>query len=74
MPARDHCVVSSIVQLALYKGAKARGGEDRADQLVAYTPKCHVEPLEMRIALRAPELHQTARLCTFAFIRPCFHL
>lgn len=39
-------------------------GEDRADQLLAYTQKCHVVPLETRIALRASELHRQFRLAT----------
>ncbi|MBS0462399.1 MAG: type II toxin-antitoxin system VapC family toxin [Proteobacteria bacterium] len=38
--------------------------EDRADQVIAYTQKCVVVPLDTCIALRAAELHRQYRLAT----------
>jgi len=64
MPARDQCVVPTIVQLELSKWQVREVGEDRADQVLAYTQKCSVVPLDTSIALRAAELHRQHRLAT----------
>lgn len=39
-------------------------GDDEADQVIAYTQKCVIAPLDTRIALLAAELHRTHRLAT----------
>jgi predicted nucleic acid-binding protein len=64
IPARDQCVVPTIVQLELANWLTREVGEDRADQVLAYTQKCHVLALDTRIALRAAELHRQYRLAT----------
>ena len=38
--------------------------EDRADQVLAYTQKCVVVPLDTRIALLAADLHRQHKLAT----------
>lgn len=64
MPDRGHCVVPSIVQLELSKWLVRERGEDLADQVLAYTQKCIVVPLDTRLALMAADLHRQAGLAT----------
>lgn len=58
------CVVPTLVQLELSKWLVRELGEDRADQVIAYTQKCVVAPLDTSIALRAAELHRQYKLAT----------
>lgn len=39
-------------------------GEDQADQVIAYTQKCVVVPLDTSIALLAADLHREHKLAT----------
>lgn len=63
-PVRDSCLVPTIVQLELSKWLVREVGEDRADQVIAYTQKCLVIPLDTGIALLAADLHRRHRLAT----------
>lgn len=64
MPEKSQCVVPTIVQLELAKWLTREVGEETADQMIAYTQKCVVKPLDTRIALLAAELHRQYRLAT----------
>ena len=63
-PEKPKCVVPTIVQLELSKWLVREVGEERADQVLAYTMKCAVVPLDTTIALLASELHREYRLAT----------
>ena len=63
-PDKVKCVVPTLVQLELSKWLVRELGEDRADQVIAYTQKCVVAPLDTSIALRAAELHRQYKLAT----------
>ena len=64
IPDRVECIVPTIVQLELSKWLLRESGEDRADQVIAYTQKCIVVTLDTHIALMAAELHRQHRLAT----------
>lgn len=59
IPEKTRCVVPTIVQLELAKWLTREIGEDTADQMIAYTQKCVVAPLDTRIALHAADLPNT---------------
>jgi toxin FitB len=63
-PNKERCVVPTMVQLELSKWLVREMGEDHADQVIAYTQKCVVVPLDTRIALLAAELHRQYKLAT----------
>lgn len=63
-PERQHCIVPTIVQLELSKWLLRAAGEEQTDQVIAYTQKCIVTPLDTTIALLAAELHRTHKLAT----------
>jgi toxin FitB len=64
MPAREDCVVPTIVQLELSKWLMRERGEDEVDAVIAYTQKCQVWPLDTSTALKAAELHREYKLAT----------
>ena len=64
IPEKSLCLVPTIVQLELAKWLTREVGEEEADQVIAYTQKCLVVPLDTRLALLAAELHRTHRLAT----------
>ena len=64
MPARSECIGPTLVQLELSKWLLRESGEDRADQVIAYTQKCIVVPLDTPLALLAAELHREHKLAT----------
>ena len=64
IPAREQCLVPTIVQLELSKWLTREVGEEAADQMIAYTQRCVVVPLDTRIALLAADLHRQHRLAT----------
>ncbi len=64
MPARDDCVVPTIVQLELSKWLMRERGEDETDVVIAYTQKCQIWPLDTTTALKAAELHREYKLAT----------
>lgn len=51
----------TIVQLELSKWLV---GEEQADQVIAYTQKCLVVPMDTTIALLAADLHREYKLAT----------
>ncbi len=63
-PARDECLVPTIVQLELSRWLHREADEERADSAIAYTQKCVVVPLDTSLALLAAELHRRHRLAT----------
>lgn len=64
IPARQDWLVPAIVQLELAKWLAREAGEDKADQVVAFTQMCRVAPLDTKIALAAAELCRQHRLAT----------
>ncbi len=64
IPEKDLCVVPTIVQLELSKWLWRELGESQADQVIAYTMKCQVTPLDTASALLAAELHRRHKLAT----------
>jgi predicted nucleic acid-binding protein len=62
--AREDVLVPTIVQLELAKWLAREAGEDKADQVVAFTQMCHVVPLDTKIALSAAELCGKHKLAT----------
>ncbi len=63
-PPKEQCIVPTIVQLELSKWLLREVGEERADQVVAYTQKCLVVPLDTAIALLAADMHREHKLAT----------
>ncbi|HMN83963.1 MAG TPA: type II toxin-antitoxin system VapC family toxin [Burkholderiaceae bacterium] len=63
-PDKAQCIVPTIVQLELSKWLVREAGEDEADQMIAYTQKCVVVPLDTTIALLAADLHREHKLAT----------
>lgn len=53
-----------LVASTLGKRLAREIGEDTADQMIAYTQKCVVAPLDTRIALHAADLHRQYKLAT----------
>lgn len=64
IPPRQACAVPTLVQLELAKWLARETDEARTDQVLAYTSKCVVVPLDTRIALRAAECCSTFKLAT----------
>ncbi|WP_300653720.1 type II toxin-antitoxin system VapC family toxin [Hydrogenophaga sp.] len=64
IPDKDLCVVPTIVQLELSKWLWRELGESQADQVIAYTMKCQVAPLDTATALLAADLHRQHKLAT----------
>ncbi|MGY0633088.1 PIN domain-containing protein [Luteimonas sp. A478] len=56
IPDKQECIVPTIVQLELSKWLARELGDDQADQMIAYTQKCVVVPLDTSIALLAAHL------------------
>ncbi len=61
IPDKAECIVPTIVQLELAKWLAREVGDDQADQMIAYTQKCVVAPLDTRTALRKLRRDQPAR-------------
>jgi len=64
IPAREDWLVPTIVQLELAKWLNREVGEDKADQVVAFTQMCAVAPLDTKIALSAAEMCAKYKLAT----------
>lgn len=64
LPDKPHCIVPTIVQLELSKWLVRELDEEQADQVIAYTQKCVVVPLDTAIALLAADLHREHKLAT----------
>lgn len=63
-PDKPNCIVPTIVQLELSKWLVRELGEEQADQVIAFTQKCVVVPLDTAIALLAADLHRQYKLAT----------
>jgi predicted nucleic acid-binding protein len=63
-PDKLQCIVPTIVQLELSKWLAREVGEEVADQVIAFTQKCVVVPLDTPIALLAADLHRQHKLAT----------
>jgi predicted nucleic acid-binding protein len=64
MPARENSLVPTIVQHELAKWATREGGEDKAEQIIAFTQMCRIAPLDTKIALAAAEICGKHKLAT----------
>jgi predicted nucleic acid-binding protein len=56
LPERSQWLVATIVQLELAKWLQREVGEDKADQVIAFTETCIVADLDTAIALSAADL------------------
>jgi predicted nucleic acid-binding protein len=63
-PDKMQCLVPTIVQLELSKWLVREVGEEVADQVISFTQKCVVVPLDTPIALLAADLHRQHKLAT----------
>ena len=64
LPDRGEWLVPTIVQLELAKWLTREVGEDKADQVIAFTQTCHIIDLDTTIALAAAELCLKRKLAT----------
>jgi len=64
IPARQDWLVPTLVQLELAKWLAREAGEDKADQVVAFSQMCVVVPLDTKTALFAAEICSRHRLAT----------
>lgn len=64
LPGRGDWLVPTIVQLELAKWLTREVGEDKADQVIAFTETCVVVDLDTTIALSAADLCARHRLAT----------
>ena len=64
LPEQSDWLVPTMVQLELAKWLSREVGEDKADQVIAFTQVCHVVPLDTEIALAAAEACREHRLAT----------
>lgn len=64
IPVRSQCVFPTIIQLELAKWLSRERSEERVDQMVAFTQKCVVVPLDTRIAMRSVAVHRQYQLAT----------
>jgi predicted nucleic acid-binding protein len=64
LPAQDEWLVPTMVQLELNRWLVREIGEDKADQVLAFSMTCMVRPLDTAIALAAAELCRTHKLAT----------
>ena len=64
LPDQADCLVPTMVQLELAKWLTREVGEDKADQVIAFTQVCQIVPLDTEIALAAAEACRDHRLAT----------
>ncbi len=64
LPEQSDWLVPTMVQLELAKWLMREAGEDKADQVIAFTQLCHVVPLDTEIALAAAEACRSHKLAT----------
>lgn len=64
LPDKSRWIVPTLVQFELTKWLLREVGEDKADQVIAFSQKCVIVPLDTRIALLAVELHREYKLAT----------
>ena len=64
LPDQSEWLVPTIIQLELAKWLTREVGEDKADQVIAFTQVCEVIPLDTEISLAAAEACRAHRLAT----------
>ena len=64
LPEQADWLVPTVVQLELAKWLTREVGEDKADQVIAFTQVCQVVPLDTEIALAAAEACRAHKLAT----------
>jgi predicted nucleic acid-binding protein len=64
LPDRTQWLVPTMVQLELAKWLAREAGEEKADQVIAFTETCVVADLDTVIALSAAELSARHKLAT----------
>lgn len=64
LPAEEEWLVPTMVQLELAKWLTREVGEDKADQVIAFTETCVVADLDTATALAAAELCSRHKLAT----------
>lgn len=64
LPEQADWLVPTMVQLELAKWLTREVGEEKADQVIAFTQVCNVVPLDTEIALSAAEACRDHRLAT----------
>lgn len=64
LPEPADWLVPTIVQLELAKWLTREAGDDKADQVIAFTQVCSVVPLDTEIALAAAEACREHKLAT----------
>lgn len=64
VPAREHWIVPTIVQLELAKWVQREATSERANDVIAFSQKCVVIPLDSDIALAAAALCREHKLAT----------
>lgn len=64
LPEREQWLVPTIVQLELMKWLTREIGEDKADQVIAFTETCIVADLDTTVALSAADLSIRRKLAT----------
>jgi predicted nucleic acid-binding protein len=64
LPQQSDWLVPTMVQLELAKWLTREVGEDKADQVIAFTQVCKVVPLDTEIALAAADACRMHKLAT----------
>lgn len=64
LPQQADWLVPTMVQLELAKWLTRELGEDKADQVIAFTQVCQVVPLDTEVALAAAEACRVYKLAT----------
>jgi predicted nucleic acid-binding protein len=64
LPPQQQWLVPTMVQLELAKWLTREVGEDKSDQVIAFTQVCEVVPLGTEIALAAAEICRAHGLAT----------
>jgi len=64
LPERGQWLVPTIVQLELAKWLRREVGEDKADQVIAFTQTCIIADLDTSIALAAADFCARYKLAT----------
>ena len=64
LPQQSDWLVPTTVQLELAKWLTREVGEDKADQVIAFTQVCQVVPLDTEIALAAADACRAHKLST----------
>ena len=64
LPEQADWLVPTMVQLELAKWLAREVGEDKADQVIAFTQVCQIVPLDTEIALAAADAYRGHKLAT----------